>query len=299
MNYLEYIDSVYRREEKPAFNFLVSGVDPDVRLEVGRHVVESAYNNGRTLFLLDQTQSGFDLSMFGSYRVVDILDGEINLCENMFDVSTLRSSIRMRNFLNAFGFSSVKVMQVIAFLSFVKETESCLGNTQEIDFKTLESYGGLILVKWKLNQLVKSGKLTRENVEYLLTRYTEVSAAAADFEVLLDLLIPFMSGTYPTADMAVYLPLGEFESDKAMQGAICNMLVSFIKRNPDKCSTLILDSGKGNRDCIIDTLNKMPVNAEVHLLSSDIFSLGESDLSSIMNTFPIRIYSRHEAMDQK
>ena len=40
----------------------------------------------------------------------------------------------------------------------------------------------------------------------------------------------------------------------------------------------------------------MPPETDVHLFSTDVFSLPEEDLSVLMNTFPTRIYSRHESM---
>lgn len=297
MNYLQYLNTVNRNHFSAAgANFLVSGADPMIRQVIGQHLTETAYAEGRTLFLLDNTSSSSGFSAFGPYRVVDALSGGINFCGDLFNVSTLQSISRLRSLLSDFGFSSAKAMQVVTFLSFVKETEARLGSTRPLDLETIESYGGPALVQWKLHQLVERGTLTAENYEFLLSRYTEVSAASADFEMLLGLLVPFLSGQSPTGKMAVHLPLGEFDADKSMQEVLCKMLLSYVKQTPETCSILILDSGKGERSCILELLKKLPPKASVHLLSTDVFSLEESDLSILMNTFPVRIYSRHESM---
>lgn len=46
----------------------------------------------------------------------------------------------------------------------------------------------------------------------------------------------------------------------------------------------------------IDILKNIPINYEVHMLSNDAFTLGEADRSVLMNTFPVRIYTRHDNM---
>ena len=278
-------------------NFLISGADPYVRNEIGQHITDTAYEKGRILFLLDHTQSRSDLTSFVSYHVANIMDGNICLGENIFDVSSPRSVQRLRSLLLDSDFTSADATKVVTFLKYIRETENRLGNNTPISVNTIEEYGGSTLVKWKLNQLVENGKLSEKDCEFLLDRYTEVSAAAADFEMLIGLLTPFISGITPTGNIAIYLPLGEFDADRTLQKAICNLFIRFVQTNLDRCTTLILDNGKGERSCLIDVLNRMPRRAEVHLLSTDIFSLEDKYLSSVMNTFPIRIYSRHEMMN--
>lgn len=299
VNYLQYISSVHRTDQTayPSMRFLVSGVDAGVREAVGRNIVTSCRSCGKTMFIVDNTQSMTDFpGGFGGYRVVNILNGEVSLCSDLLEVNSIKGISRLRSLLSSLGFDGSRAMQVVTYLSFVKETERRLGNNAPLTADVLEEYGSTMLVQWKLGRLVEGGELSRENKEYLLCRYAEVSSAAADFEMFLALFAPFLDGAFPTPDMAVHLPLGSFASDKPMQELMCKLMLSYIKCNRDDSAVLILDDGKGERGCLMDMLRNLPTTTEAHMISNDAFSLGEVDLGVLMNTFPVRIYTRHEDM---
>lgn len=299
VNYLQYISSVHQTDQTayPNMRFLVSGVDAGVRETVGRNIVTSCCSRGKAMFIADNTQSMTDFpGGFGGYRVVNILNGEVGLCSDLLEVNSIKGISRLRSLLSSLGFDGSKAMQVVTYLSFVKETERRLGNTAPLTADVLEEYGSTTLVQWKLSRLVERGELSRENKEYLLCRYAEVSGTAADFEMFLALFAPFLDGAFPTPDMAVHLPLGVFASDKPMQELMCKLMLSYIKRNRDDSAVLILDDSKGERSCLMDMLRNLPITTEAHMISNDAFSLGEVDLGVLMNTFPVRIYTRHEDM---
>ena len=299
VNYLQYIGSMQRNGAmSPCIRFLVSGADTRVRWIVGQNIVSSAYNRGLTLFVLDNTQNNGGIQTgFGRYRVINAVSGEVNLCNDLLDVSSLMGISRLRSLLADFGFDDTCAMKIVTYLNFVKETERRLGHPTALTVETLEQYGSMMLVEWKLKQLVEMGSLSEENYRYLMGRYAEVSGAAVDFEAFLVLLSPFFGNAQPTSEMAVHLPVGAFASDRPMQELLCKLLVSYIKQNPHNAAILILDDGNGeDRRFIIDILKNIPVNTEVHMLSNDAFTLGEADRSILMNTFPVRIYTRHDNM---
>lgn len=298
MNYLQYIHSVYQPEYlNNDIRYLVSGVDFRVRQILEQYIVNSIYEAGRVLFILDSTQSGSVFTDFGGFKVMNPLNGDVNLCYDLLEVSSLKKVSRLRSLLSDLGFDGTKAMKVISYLSFVKETERRLGNHSSLSVEVLEQYSGTSMVKWKLWQLVESGMLSKESYEYLLCRYTEVSAAAADFEMFLVMLAPFLSGNFqPSSGIAVHLPVGEFASDRPMQEVLCKLMISYIKKQPAACSVLIVDDGKCDRGCIIDALKTLPTATDVHFFTTDAFSMREEDLSVLMGTFPVRIYSRHDSM---
>lgn len=297
MNYLQYIHSVYQSEYLTNdIRYLVSGIDFRVRKVLGQYIVNSIYESGKTLFILDSTQSGSTFTDFGGFKVMNPLNGDVNLCHNLFEISSLKEVSRLRSLLSDLGFDGT-AMKVISYLSFVKETERRLGNHNPISVEILEQYGGTSMVKWKLWQLVENGMLSKDSYEYLLCRYTEVSGAAADFEMFLVMLAPFLSGDFqPSSGIAVHLPVGEFAADRPMQEVLCKLMISYIKNHPTACSVLIVDDGKCDRGCIIDVLKTLPTAADVHFFTTDAFSMREEDLSVLMGTFPVRIYSRHDSM---
>ncbi len=298
MNYLQYIQSLYQPEySNNDIRYLVSGVDSRVRKILGQYIVNSVYESGKILFILDSTQSGSAFTDFGGFKVMNPLNGDIDLCHDLLEVSSLKEVSRLRSLLSDLGFDGTKCMKVISYLSFVKETERRLGNHSPLSVEVLEQYGGTSMVKWKLWQVVEKGMLSKESYEYLLCRYAEVSDAAADFEMFLVMLAPFLSGNFqPSSGIAVHLPVGEFASDRPMQEVLCKLMISYIKKQPATCSVLIVDDGKCDRGCIIDTLKTLPTATDVHFFTTDAFSMREEDLSVLMGTFPVRIYSRHDSM---
>ena len=299
VNYLQYIGSVQQGGVTfPNVRFLVSGVDSRARQIVGQNIVSSAYDRGKILFVVDNTQSYNAMQTgFGRYQVVNALNGEVSLCNDLLNVNSLKSISRLRSLLSDLGFDGTRAMKIVTYLNFVKETQRRLGDSTALTIDILEQYGSMMLVEWKLKQLVETGSLSEENYRYLMGRYSEVSGAAADFETFLILLSPFLGNTQPTPGMAVHLPVGEFASDKPMQEMLSKLLISYIKQNVSNATVLVLDDGNGeDRKFIIDILKNIPVNSEVHMLSNDAFTLGEADRSILMNVFPVRIYTRHENM---
>lgn len=299
VNYLQYIGSVQQGGTMfPNVRFLVSGVDARVRQIVGQNIVASAYDRDMTLFIVDNTQSNNAMQAgVGCYRVVNALNGEVSLCNDLLNVNSLQSISRLRSLLADLGFDGARSMKIVTYLNFVKETQRRLGESTALTTDILEQYGSMMLVEYKLKQLIEIGSLSEENYRYLMGRYSEVSGAAADFETFLILLAPFMGEMKPSSNMAVHLPIGEFASDKPMQEMLCKLLVSYIKQHTSNSVILILDDGNGeDRKFIIEILKNIPVNTEVHMLSNDAFTFGEADRSVIMNTFPVRIYTRHDNM---
>lgn len=299
VNYLQYINSVQQSAAAVSnVRFLVSGIDARVRQIVGQNIIASAYNRGKTLFVVDNTQSNNAAPAgFGSYRVVNVLNGEVSLCNDLLNVDSLQGISRLRALLADLGFDGTRAMKVVTYLKFVKETQRRLGDATRLTIGILEQYGSTMLVEWKLKQLVEAGCLSEINYQYLNGRYSEVSSAAADFESFLILLGPFLGDAHPASDMAVYLPFGEFTSDKPMQEMLSKLLISYIKQSNYNSAILILDDGNGDdRKFIIDILKNIPVNTEIHMLSNDAFTFGEADRSVLMNSFPVRIYTRHDNM---
>lgn len=159
MNYLQYIHSVYQPDYLTDIRYLVSGIDFRVRKVLGQYIVNSIYESGKTLFILDGTQGGSTFTDFGDFKVMNPLNGDVNLCHDLFEVSSLKEVSRLRSLLSDFGFDEGKAMKVISYLSFVKETERRLGNHSPLSIEVLEQYGGTSMVKCKLLKLVENSML--------------------------------------------------------------------------------------------------------------------------------------------
>ena len=271
---------------------LVSGADEYVRQLVGQQLVNALDPRHKTLYLLDNTQNGAVPPQLGAYPLRNAAAGEISLCADLFETASLTSISRLRALLSALGFDAMQTMRVVTYLDFVRETERRLGNAAPLTLETLEEYSGMALVQWKLRQLA----LSEENRAYLLARYSEVSGAAADFDMMCALLRPFTQGPRPAPGTGVYLPVGRFAADPAMQHTMTQLLLSSLAETAPQAALVILDDGMGDRPFLTRLLQGLPPGTEVHLLSQDVFSLPEQTVSTLMNTFPVRVFSRHESM---
>lgn len=131
----------------------------------------------------------------------------------------------------------------------------------------------------------------------LLGRYAEVSAAAADFEMVLPLVGPLLKGSPLAGETALRVPLGAFSCDPSVQKFLGRLTLDYVRGNAARCFLLLVDDGKSTgREVFLHILKNLPPATAVHLFSADIFSLEESALNVVMGTFPVRIYTRHENM---
>lgn len=299
MNYLQFIDSI--QQNQPALSglrFLVSGVDSRVRRIIGQDILSSSFARGKTLLVVNNIQNNNEvIDNFGQYRIVNALDGKVSLCPDLFNVNSIGNISRLRTVLADLEFDAARTMRVITYLKFISETEKRLNGSTELSISILEQYGSVSLVQNKLKELVKKRTISSENYNYLLERYSEVSSAAADFENVLVLLSPFLGDMEPKQNMALIFPIGKFTNDKPMQEMLCKFLTFYAAQNVEHIVILILDDGNGqDRKHIINILKSIHVNTEVHMFSNDAFSLDEDCLGVIMNTFQVRIYTRHSNM---
>ena len=140
VNYLQYIGSVQQGGVTfPNVRFLVSGVDSRVRQIVGQNIVSSAYDRGKTLFVVDNTQSYNAMQTgFGRYQVVNALNGEVSLCNDLLNVNSLKSISRLRSLLSDLGFDGARAMKVVTYLNFIKETQRRLGDSTALTIDILE-----------------------------------------------------------------------------------------------------------------------------------------------------------------
>lgn len=124
VNYLQYIGSVQQGGTTfPNVRFLVSGIDSKVRQIVGQNIVASAYERGKILFIVDNTQSNDAIETdFGRYQVINALNGEVSLCNDLLKANSLKSISRLRSLLSDLGFDGTRAMKIVAYLNFVKET---------------------------------------------------------------------------------------------------------------------------------------------------------------------------------
>ena len=294
MNYLQYIK---KQQGIEPTRFLLSGMDIGVRQLLGQHMIHFCQEQELTLFIVDHTQEDRFFTIPDlDFHVIRVPNDKVMLCSDLLEAVSLYDVSRIRVLLSGLGFQESRIMKVITYLRFVKETQYRLGDHGPLRIATLETYGSMHLVEEKLRQLERKGALSAENVDYLMGRYSEISREAAEFETFLIMLEPFLEGKIPDLHTIIHLPFGSFDADAGMQKLISRLMISYMKEHPGQCAMLILDDGMGERDFLTDILSHVPGSMPVYLLSDDAFSLDDQQINIVMNAFPIRIYTRHADM---
>lgn len=302
MNYLRVIDR-YRKQSNAiptSANFLISGCDNLVHGKLLNHLLGSAASAGKSVIILDNCNclSPDALESYG-FQVQDALSGACALADP-FQFSTLSGMVRLRSLLNTLSYTEQQKMSLIAYLNFLAHLEKLENPTVHIDIGTLGSYCTAALVEQKLQSLADSGSITQIEHLHLLTKYMEVSTAAAEFENFLYLLLPFIQGPQLVLDApgaATVFSVKSLDQDTVF----ANMLIHLLRTALEDCcqdqvTLIILDRGYGDRSYLLPLLTG--TDMQVHLLSQDIYTICvDQELISLINRFPVRLYARHNALE--
>ena len=302
MNYLRVIDR-YRKQINTlpeSANFLVSGCDNLVHRGILNYLLESISSAGKSLIILDNCNCLHPAALEGyGFQVRDALSGTCALSDP-FQLGTLAGTVRLRSLLNTISYTEQQKMSLIAYLNFLLHLEKLENPTAHIDIGTLGNYCTAALVEQKLQSLADRGRITQTEQLHYLTKYMEVSTAAAEFENFLYLLLPFIKGprlALDTPGAATVFSVKSLDQDTAF----ANMLIHLLRMALEDCcqdqiTLIILDSGYGNRSYLLPLLTG--TDMQVHLLSQDIYTIcADLERLSLMNRFPVRLYARHNALE--
>lgn len=312
MNYLTFINHVVQYDPIPTpVQFLVSGNDPLIRNTVLYDVVKKAHENNQTIIMVDDTgnskQQELNLNEISEigYSVNNGMAGDYCLHNPFQAIGTIKGMSQIRQLFTTIGYDEKQKMKLVAYLNFIRHVEgletenSNLGLTLNI----LSKYSTNLSVERKLQCLLESGIIDGQQQMYLLTKYSEICSAAADFEDMLFLLAPFICGDSVElgneSNQAIVFQTGELGEDENLRNLIMQLLQFGIEEgNKKNITVLVMDKGYGDRKCIINFLKALPSEVRVHIFSEDIFTLCEASmLSMLLNRFTARVYSRHLAME--
>lgn len=309
MNYLMFIDEIARYHPmSPEVQFLVSGSDPVVRNTVLNDVVRKCHEHSRTLVIVDDTgmSGGVDYSMMTSwgYHVKNGMSGEYCLY-NPLQMTGVKEISKMRQLLETLGYDEKQKAKLMAYFHFIRHIESLERGSLDVQLtlETFRAYCTAMAVEERLQYLVDTGVIDDRQQMYLLTKYSECCAAAADFEDTFFMLMPFIRGKCinpgEEPDQAFVFPVGELGEDETIRNLVMQLFLFGLEVHAAAHMTvLIFDRGYGSRKSIFNFLKSMPAWVSTHVFSEDIFTLCDAPtLAMVLNRFTARVYSRHLAMD--
>lgn len=283
---------------------MVSGSDPLIHERVFTDICDSAYSNGKNIVILeDNPNINLQIVSDSGFRVLQGFSEGFSLSD-ILDFHTLKGLGRFRGLLGALGYSEQEKQRLIAYLNFIQYVEQLSSGNQNIrwDIDILNSYSTVMLVEMKLQKLVSSGIINGDQQRYLLSRYTEVCSAGADFENTFYLLLPFFSGSeksfYKERHTAYLFSMKEFSRDQVMKQIVAQTVMDALEDLVFKNAELVItDEGTGKNRYLLELIENFSRNSRVHLLTEDVFSMGDSHTArKLFNQFHARVYGRHISM---
>lgn len=231
---------------------------------------------------------------------------EQKLCyQDILDITNISGISRIRTLLSITGFDEMQIQKIIAYLSFIKHVEMLAGNEGKVSLEVLTKYSTNIEVKKYLDNLTISGQISNMEQLYLLSKYSEIASAVADFENILIIMGQFITGNITVkkvlqnAKQALYIPLYMLGRDICMKKLLMEMITLVISDKGTMCKDIIvLDNGREQSNYLSEFLQGIQyLNKKVHVISQDIFLADERFRQIIMCSTDIRVYSRHSNMD--
>lgn len=309
MNYLTFIDRIAEYNSMmPTIQFLVSGNDQTVRDIVFEDLVRKSYRSGHSLMIMDDAgaMGRMELDMLASfaYQIENGMSGEYCLY-NPFKISNVKGLSRLRQLLETLKYEETRKAKLTAYLNFIRCLDSLETGSREAELtmEKLGEYCTVTAVEERLHDLVKRGVIDRGQQIQYLSKYSEICSAAADFEDLFFLLMPFISGTSTKPETerkkAFLFQTGELGEDETIRKIILQLVTFGLEdSNTEKITILVFDRGYGARNSVFHFLETLPSRVIAHVFSKDIFSLCDSSgLAMVLNRFTARVYSRHLAME--
>lgn len=298
MNYLSYIEHAMRQIQRPV-QYLVSG-ETQAHEVLLKEMIHKAYSEDHTLLVIDDTKDSIGvvekLTAEG-YSVIDGLSG-ISIY-NPFNITTLQNISKLREVLETFQMTEKEKQKVVSYISFIQHIRILEGKTTNLTVSVLaKEYSTYESVARKLHDMAKRGTIEDDEMYFLLSKYSEVSAIAADLEDLFLLLQSFVKETPEQINkefgkFAVVLQTGRLGKDQTFKQMVMRLVKFGIDENSDFKTVIYFDSGCGSREELHYLCTELCSKVNLNILSKDIFTAPSSLLPEILNRSDIKIYGRH------
>lgn len=308
MDYLMFIDRIAQSQPMaPKVQFLVSGNDSLIRNAAFENVVCKCREKEELLIIIDDTDATntVDLTAVNAlgYQVINGMSGEYCLYQP-FKITTLSGISKIRQLLSTLGYNEQQKGKLISYLNFIRHIEYLESGSHELELTLdkLGEYCTTMAVEEKLQALVDTGCIDARQQMMLLSKYAECASAAADFEDMFFVLLPFIKGDSVYQDhssrQALIFRTGQLGEDETVRSLIMQLLQFGLEERCGRKATLVIfDKGYGSRKCVLNLIKSLPAYVDMHIFSEDIFTLCDAEtLAMVLNRFAARIYSRHLAM---
>lgn len=305
MDYIMFTNRIMQElSYKPNINFLLSGHDLLIRNKIITDVLSKERDN--TLVIIDDIGEcgGIDYNTLINYgyQIKNGISGEYCLY-NPFQISSLKDISRIRQLLDIMDYDEKCKGKVISYLNFIRHIELLENGMQNFDLtlNKLEEYCTVISVEEKIQNLVNKEVIDETQQLMLLAKYSECASAGSYLEDMFFMLMPYINcHNFLSINLkqAIVFPIHTLGEDDILKILIIKLTQFWIEENNKKDITLLIfDKGYGNRKSILNLINSITSEINMHFFSEDIFTMGdEHTISNIITRFNAKIYSRHSVM---
>lgn len=293
------------RQTERAVQFLVSG-ETQAHEVLLKEIIHRAYSENHTLLVIDDTRDSVGVVeklKSEGYRVINRLSGVVMY--NPFNITTLQDISKLRELLGTFQMTEKEKQKVVAYLSLIQHMWLLEGNATNLTLSDLARYSTYESVVRKLDGMVKGGFIDKDEMCFLLSKYSELSSVGADLENIFPLLQPFLEErTIKQTEKglqksAVVLHTGRLGRDQNLKQMVMQLLKFEIDEESNINTVIYIDSGCGSREELHYLCTELYSRVNLHILSKDIFTAPSSVLPEILNRCDIKIYGRHNMSSAK
>lgn len=305
MNYSDIIAMYANDTNESQRGYLCSGEDSWIASSILNDIIHFA--TGSILIIDDSGVMKGKIARNLQNQKYNSINGFVQkICyQDILNITNISGVSKIRTLLFIAGFDEIQIQKIIAYLSFVKHVEMLTGNEGNISLEILAKYSTNMNVKKYLDYLLMSGFISDEQQLYLLSKYSEVASAAADFENVLIIMGQFITGDISAKEVlqhsrqALYVPLYMLGRDISMKKLLMEMMISVVSDEENSCRDIIvMDNGRQQSDYLSEFLQDISYsNKKIHVISQDIFLADERLRQVIMRSADVRVYSRHSNMD--
>lgn len=305
MDYMKIMQQMTGNSEVSGNNYLCSGSDMTITKKVLNDIFR--FCNGSAIVVDDSGVMKEEIYTYLNYYNYHIYNAfSSNIC--LTDILNINSIIEIsgiRSVLAIAGFSETQRHKIVSYLAFIKQVEILNNNQGSLTLEVLSQYSTNMHVENRLQNLKALGIISYEEQIFLLSKYAELSASAADFEYMLSTIGSFITGSVMLFDIlqsernVLYIPLYLFGGDLNMKRVVIELLNLSLNKSNNGCRDIVIfDSGVQDGEYLLDVLQNMQhLKKGVHVISQDIFTSDNRLQQIVFKNMNVKIFSKHNNMD--
>lgn len=305
MDYMKIIQQMTGNREVSGNNYLCSGSDMTIAKKVLNDIFK--FCDGSAILVDDSgimKDEMYAYLNYYNYRIYDAFSSDVCLAD-ILNINSIIEISKIRSVLTIAGFSEIQKHKIVSYLSFIRQVEMLNNSQGSLTLEVLSQYSTNMNVENRLQNLKALGIISYEEQIFLLSKYAELSALAADFEYMLSTIGSFITGNVMVFDILkfqrniLYIPLYLFGRDLNMKRVVIELLNLPLNESNNNCRDIVIfDSGIQDDEYLSDMIQNMQhLKKSVYVISQDIFTSDNRLQQIVFKNMDVKIFSKHNNMD--